>query len=173
MTKKIQSHQLSPNDYIRTKARTLPIYRCFISSTWIEFAFAAPVIVRQQPGGNFIIGLFFVDIFCKGVMKTVTHFNIERNVLDQFIANYIPRENEEGMLIEIDYALAHNIIYGGIAFAKSKGYNPVKDFEISKYILKDENENVEYIKIDFGVSEFSEKIIRDNNGFDIFNKNLK
>lgn len=53
-------------------------------------------------------------------------------------------------MITCDYVLAHNIIYGAIAFAEDLGLPPHKDFSITKYILEEDDEGVDFMDNDFG-----------------------
>ena len=72
---KQQVQQLSPVEYIRTKARLLPIYKCYINSYWIEAAMAGILIARQHKNGNFTIGVYFVDTFRRGLFKSAYFFS--------------------------------------------------------------------------------------------------
>ena len=149
--------QLSPNEYIRTKARELPIYKCYINSYWLETGLTNFIIARQHKNGNFTLGFYFVDTYYQGLFQSGTHFNYTKDELEEFIGLLTPKISEKHILVEIAYSLAHNIIYGGIAFAKKNGFKINKEFEISKYILEEDDGKIEYIEIEFGKSEFREK----------------
>ena len=43
---------LTPENYIRSKSRTLPIYDCWINSDWEEGKMASVLISRQHTNGN-------------------------------------------------------------------------------------------------------------------------
>ena len=154
MTKKKQQKpkpQLDPIEYIKTKSRTLPIGKCYINSNWYEKGLASIIVTRQHTTGNFTVGMYIVDTFCKGVAETYMLFNGSSEDLRLNIELHIPPEGELITLMEVDYILAHNIIYGAIAFAEENGYKPHKDFEITKKILEEDNEDIELIEIEFGV----------------------
>ena len=144
--------QLSPIDYIKKKARTLPIYKCYINSNWQEKGLANIIVSRKHTNGNFTTGIYIVDTFCKGLVETYVKFNGDSENLKLNIELHIPPEDDFITLMEIDYTLVHNIIYGAIAFAEEYGYKPQKDFEVTKGILEEDDENVELIEIDFGVN---------------------
>ncbi len=146
-----QQPQLDPFAYIRTKARTLPIYKCYINSNWKEKGLASIIVARQHTTGNFTTGMYIVDTFCKGLVQTYTKFNGDEDILKFNLELHIPPEGDFITLMEIDYTLAHNIIYGAISFAEENGYKPHKDFETFKYILEEDDEDIELIEIDFGV----------------------
>ena len=153
MTKKKQPTQLSPINYIKTKARTLPIYGCYINSFWIEHSVAIIVIARQHKNGNFTIGNYMVDTFKRGLYFSTCQFNQPEEYLNELVNHVVPPTSEIDMVVKIDYSLAHNIIYRGIAFANKNGFKPFKEFEITKYILEEDNTNIEHIEIEFGKNE--------------------
>ncbi len=158
-----QQKQLSPIEYIKTKARTLPIYKCYINTDWQEKGLAHIIIARQHINNKYSFGLYIVDVFCKGLLVSTVKFNEPQEVLEDYIATYIPQKEEFLTLINIDYVLAHNIIYGAIAFAEDNNYKPQKNFETTKYILEEDDENIELMDIDFGVDGKAFLIERDDN----------
>ena len=162
MTKKKQPPQLSPVEYIRTKARLLPIYKCYINSYWIEAAMAGIVIARQHKNGNFTIGVYFVDTFRRGLFKSAYFFSKDESFLENLKDNMVSNVSDRAMVVEIDYALTHNIIYGSIAFASTQGFKPIKDFEISKYLLEEDDGKIEHIDITFGKNEGREQEEKEN-----------
>jgi len=149
-------HQLSPDEYIRTKARTLPIYKCYINSYWFETGLTILVITRQHKNGNFTIGYYFIDTYWKGLFKSGTNFNFTKAQLDEFVGFIVKGVEDKEMVVEIDYSLAHNIAYGGLEFAEKKGFSPGKGFELSRYILNENDGKIEHIELGFGKNEFRE-----------------
>ncbi len=170
MTKKKQSkqqaRQLSSEEYIKTKARSLPIYKCYINSYWLLSGLTVILVARQHPNGNFTLGIYRLDTFSRGLFKTYSFFNRNKDFYDGMVESVVPKNNDNCMSVEIDYALAHNVIYGAEALAKANGYKPEKDFEISKYILKENDGSIEYIEINFGKNAQREQEMIDNNGID-------
>lgn len=53
---------VSPEIYIRQRARALPIDKCYINSDWQTGGLANIAVVRAHPKGTFTAGLFLVDI---------------------------------------------------------------------------------------------------------------
>ena len=170
--KKKQPPQLSRAKYLKTKVRTLPIYKCYINSFWILTSLACVIVTRQHPNGNFALGVYFIDTYNKGLYNSNMTFNQTKEELEDFKEHMVSKNDKQFMLIEIDYGLAHNIIYGGYDFAKSKGYLADKFFEFSKYILEENNGTIEYIEINFGKNEHRDKIVKDNNGEDTYIKGI-
>jgi len=63
--KKIQL--LSPENYIRQKARNLTIAECFITPGWEESGECNILIARKHVSGNYTVGFYLVDTFCLGI----------------------------------------------------------------------------------------------------------
>src|SRR4051794_33442597 len=139
------SSQLSPKKYIETRARTLPIYKCFVNKAWNEAHEANVVVMRSHVNGNITAGIYLVDLMCLGIKDTFYFFNQpEKEILEHF-----PVDINE-MFDEVEYALAHNIIYAGHDFALDYGIEPHKDFVVTKFILEEDNDNIPLIDIPVG-----------------------
>lgn len=137
----------SPESYIKTRARNLPIGKCYINESWKEKGFATIIVSREHINGNYTYGVYLVDLYCLGVKDTFYDFN----QYDKYI-ELVDRLNENETMMEIDYALVHNIIYGAVEYAKDLGFKPGKNFGISQYLLQEDDERVELIDIEFGLN---------------------
>jgi len=141
-------NQLSPQKYIATKARMLPFHECYVNEDWQESGMANIYISKKMPGGNFIIGLFLVDIYCLGLKNTFYQFNLSsvesKDLLKKFIEHY------DSKLPPCDIALAHNIIYGGIDYAEEIGFKPHKDFGLTEFLLNPDLIDDGIDEIEFG-----------------------
>lgn len=138
---------LSPKNYIKQRARNLPIEECWINSHWKEAKMANVVVVRKHTNGNLTFGMYLVDLLMRGVKNVAFYFNISPAQYQEFIESYRIEIAEK-----IDYSLAHNIIFKSIEFAKEHGFYPHPDFSITKYILEDENIEIDDIEIEFGLN---------------------
>ena len=149
MAKKKQSKQvkqLSPENYIRQKARNLPIYECLVNAGWEDSKMVSVVVSRVHASGNITAGFFLVDLYCLGVKNSTYFFN------------YSPVEYEEQIqkimhldINKISYELAHNIVYAGLDYASDLGLNPHKDFtSLTRFMLEEDTEEVELIEIECG-----------------------
>jgi hypothetical protein len=135
----------SPEAQIRTRARNLPVDRCYIDSDWEETQMANVVVTRKHVNGNITFGFYLVDLMLLGVKDCFFVFNGSPEELYERI------NNDYVEFLECDYALAHNIIYGGIAFAKDCGFEPVKSFtKTGIYILEEDSGNIPEMDIPLG-----------------------
>ena len=136
--------QLSPEKYITTRARTLPIYKCYVTSHWEEDKMVSVVVMRQHVNGNVTLGLYLVDLLCLGIKDTFYAFNISEDVANE---RFVDRLFEA---VEVDYELAHNIVYAGHDFALDFDITPHKTFNITKYILEEDTDKIPVIEIPVG-----------------------
>jgi hypothetical protein len=135
---------LSPRKYVQTKARTLPVSKCMVNKDWEESQIANVSVMRKHANGNVTIGLYRIDLLCLGVKDTVFFFNTSEH---EFLSEY---SHELADFKEIDYALAHNIIYAGHDFALEFDIQPHHNFEVTRYILEEDNHAVPVIEVPVG-----------------------
>ena len=141
--------QLTPKNYLLTgRARKLPIAECWISSDWKNAGICSIVVARQHATGNLTFGIYLVDIFCLGLKNSNPVFNKPEyeyeDLLDKIFSTHMYGKTQ------IDYVLAHNIIYGAVAYAEDLGFKPEKDWIFSQMILEEDTEDIELIEVEFG-----------------------
>jgi hypothetical protein len=128
-------------------ARKLPIAECWINPNWQEQGFATIIVAREHKSGAFTVGTYLVDVFCLGLKQTMYFVNMPPMEYEDKVNHLFSMQNRA----PVDYVLAHNIIYGGIAYADDLGFKPDKDWALSQYVLEpDEDESIELIEIEFG-----------------------
>jgi hypothetical protein len=139
---------LSPENYIRTKARSLPLHECLVNTGWEDSQMVNVIIARKHSNGNITACLYLVDLFCQGVKDTTWFFNIP-----VFEYNGIKEEINGKMDFEkVKYELAHNIIFAAIEFADEYGFYPHGDFtSVTSYMLEEDNDEIELIDIECGI----------------------
>src|SRR5882757_7293649 len=129
-------HSVTAKNYIQTRARTLPIYKCFVGKNWEETKFTGVIVMRKHNNGNITAGFYYIDLNCLGVKSTRYYFNVdEKELLESF-------PDIDTLYKEVDYTLAHNIIFAGHDYAMDFEIGPNKDFEITRYILEEDNDNI-------------------------------
>ncbi len=137
---------LSPEQYVREKARTLEIGDCFINESYKENGLGHIIVSRLHKGGRKTIGCYMVDTYCLGVKDAFCRVRMEDYEYDDFI-NTLEKEYH---LMKISYNEAHNLIYGAIEFADEAGISPCKDFALAKYILEEDTEAIPLIEYEYG-----------------------
>jgi len=136
--------KFSPTRYIREKARNFPIEACYINSGYAESGLAQIVVLRKQPSGKLLAGVYLVDIFCVGLKDTFWRVNQTEEDLQEIFHSFLGGQNQ------CEYEIVHNLIYGAIDYAEELGFEPHPDFRISRYILEPDTEAVPYIEMEFG-----------------------
>ena len=137
-----RNRQLSPESYIRKKARSLPIKQCYIDFGWKEKGMTNVFVARRHKNGNITFGAYLIDLFCLGIKDAFYYFNIPEYKLQELVIR--------GNLVECDYDLAHNIVYGAKQYAEKLGFEPHKDWGIAQYVLEPDNGNLSQSDIEFG-----------------------
>ena len=150
MSKQHQQHALSPEKYIRTRARTLPIGTCYINPDWEESGFATIFMSRRHINGNITHAAYLVDIFCLGLKESYWVFNQDALDYKDFIEKQLQGNPHGFSLMKADYVLLHNIIFGAIEYAGELGFLPHKSFETTKYILEEDDDHVKLLDLTFG-----------------------
>jgi len=138
---------LSPEAYIRTKARLLPIYKCYKVFNMFEDRIMTVVVARKHPQGNVTFAGYLIDKWCLGVKDSLYEFNVDESELNSFVSGFKDRTVS---IEEIDYVEAHNWVYGAMEFALEAGILPCKEFGLTRYMLEEDNDNVELREYEFG-----------------------
>lgn len=143
-----QLNRLSPENYIRQRARNLPIYKCWVNKDWKYVQVATIFISRRHVSGKVTFAIYIVDLLCQGVQDTIYRHNVPEATI-KLMHEGLARNKIQ--FIEIPYKLAHNIIYAGIEFAEEFGLHPVADFtRVTQYLLEEDTEDIPLIHIRCG-----------------------
>lgn len=143
--KQQQQTFLSPEKYIKQKARSLKIKACYITEDHEKYGLGHIVVAREHNGGKITAGFYLIDKFCLGVKNTFYRFRMEDYEFKEVLDNM----NEIGIK-EIGYEEAHNLIYGAVEFAEEAGIEPHKNFAVTQYILEEDNDDVPLIEYEYG-----------------------
>lgn len=136
----------SPENYIRTKGRTLPIHDCLVNQDWRSNGLANIMVVRRHPAGNFTVGMYLVDLLCLGVKDTHFLFNLVEEEYNRLVAE----SKSMAGFINVSYTLVHNIIYSALQFAEDYGLKPHKDFALTKYLIEEDTDKIKLMDIECG-----------------------
>lgn len=140
-----QPQQLSPEKYIRLKARSLPVAKCLITKGWEDHGLLHVVVARQHAGGTYTVGIYLVDTYCLGVKDSFYQFNMTPYDFNSLVDDLL-----FSSCIEATYEEAHNIVYGAIAYAEDLGVKPDKSFDLMQYMLEEDTDDIPLIEYEFG-----------------------
>lgn len=136
----------SPEKAIIKRGRNLPLFECNINKDWIYSKLAQIIIARKHTNGNVTFAAYLVDLFCKGVYDTFFKFNVP----EADYKAYLKEVREELELVPYSYETLHNIIYGAVEFAEELGIHPHPQFDVTKYLLLEDTDDVPLLDIQFG-----------------------
>lgn len=155
--KKQQQTFLSPEKYIRQKARSLKIKACYITKDFESNGMGYVIVAREHTGGRITMGAYLIDKFCLGVKDTFYRLRMENYEFEEFLGDI----NAVG-IEKISYEEAHNRVFGAVEFAAEAGIEPHKEFAITQYILEEDTEDVPLIEYEYG-KDGKHFLIADNN----------
>ena len=141
---------MSPEKYIKEKARMLPLGKCYTYANWKDADEIMVIVTRIHPKGTVTCADFCIDKLCRGLIGTRYFFNVSPRKLAEIVEYYSDKENDR--MVEIPYEVAHNLIYGSIEFAEEAGIEPVDAWDITQYILEEDDENVPLIEYQWGLN---------------------
>jgi hypothetical protein len=144
--KKTKLQKISLKKYIVTRARSLPIYKCYALSDNETFGMKDILVIREKKNGNLLLGVYLIDMYCQGLKDT---FYYEVSSITELEESFFSKYHDSYK--EIDSVYAFNCIYGAIEYAEDCGIMPHKDFKITEYLL-DDVDDVEYLDIAFGLN---------------------
>ena len=143
---KQSSQLLSPEKYIKTKARSLPIGECLIRNKWQERGMGEVIIPRLHKSGNVTVGIFLLDTFCLGLKNSMYRFNLSPEDYEELLSTVLYQDDYD----VISYNEVHNLIYGAIEYAEELGFQPENTFSVTQYILEEDTEEIPLIEYEFG-----------------------
>ncbi|MDR0938224.1 MAG: hypothetical protein LBN29_02550 [Mediterranea sp.] len=137
---------LSPERYIRERARTLPIEECLVTADLRLDGMASLCVARRHKQGTYTVGFYLVDLFCLGVKDSMYQFSVSEEEYEEMLDGLYGVTGFE----TIDYSRAHSIIYGAVAYAERLGIAPCEEFALTKYILEDAEADIPRVEQEFG-----------------------
>lgn len=143
--KKQQTGQqfLSPEQFMKQRARSLEIGTCYISEDMTECGEGHVIVTRRHTGGRISMAMFLLDTYCLGVKDSFFRLRLEEEELEEML-------DSAPNLRECSYNEAHNWVYGAIAWAEEAGIEPDKSFAVTQYMLEEDNDDIPLIEYEFG-----------------------
>ena len=134
MKKTNKNTTLTPEQYIRQKARTLPFGQCYMNKNWFISGIAIAVVCRCHKQGTYTFGVFQLDTFCTGLIECKIEFSRDKESYDN-IMNYL----KNSFKIEpVTYQEVHNLIYGAVAWGEDAGFTPPTIYNLAKYLMEED-----------------------------------
>ncbi|MDE6097001.1 MAG: hypothetical protein K2G52_12540 [Muribaculaceae bacterium] len=151
--KRIIVPAMSPEKYIKTKARQLPLGKTYISRTSANNGVYVIAVTREHKGGKFTVGVYLIDMYCLGVKDSFYYFSITpEEFKDRILSSGINYE-------ETEYVEAHNLIYGALEYAEEAGIEPAREFKVSEFILEPDDDRIPLMEFEFGHNGVRELVV--------------
>lgn len=144
---------MSPEKYITTRARLLPLGKTYICRTAAATGIYAILVTRAHAGGTLTVGFYLIDTYCLGVKDSTYYFSMDPD-------DFQERLRSSGIdYEEADYVEVHNLIYGALEYAEEAGIKPAREFKISEYILEPDDEKIPLMDFEFGHNGLRELVV--------------
>lgn len=148
------AQSMSPEKYITTKARELPLGKTYISRRSAAGGIYVAVVTRVHSSGKITAGLYLIDMYCLGVKDSFYYRAMDP---DEFKDRVL--SERFGDFEETEYAEVHNLIYGALEYAEEAGIDPCPEFRVSEYILEPDDDRIPLMYFDFGHDGVRELVI--------------
>jgi hypothetical protein len=122
-----------------------PIERCLLQGELFELGIGAMVLARGTPATGLTMTSFLLDVFCLGV-KDVTLRQIEASELDE----YVEVMAMESPLTDVDPAYARKLLRDAVAYGRSLGFEPPRDFKAAELLFGDVSADACDARFEFG-----------------------
>ena len=137
---------MSDHEYIRQKARTLKIGKCYVTKLFDLAGEGNVFVTRLHTGGNVSVASFLVDKYCLGVKDAYCRLRMDPMEFYDFLMTV----DDQVGLRKVSYYEAHNLIYGAVAFAEEAGIEPCKEFGLAQYMLEEDDDKIPLIEYEYG-----------------------
>lgn len=127
----MEDKQLSAKQYIRTKARTLPIEKCLVADLYENMGLTMCLLVRKQPDDKYTFASILVDRLCMGVKNSIVNCNFTLSEIE----DYESRMNNHAEMEEVSPTYFHNLVFGALDYALELGLKPPTNFEYALWVL--------------------------------------
>jgi hypothetical protein len=122
-----------------------PIERCLLQGDLFELGIGAMVFARGTPATGLTMASFLLDVFCLG-LKDVTLRQIEASELDE----YLEVMAIESPLTDVDPAYARKLLRDAVAYGRSLGFEPPRDFKAAELLFGDVPADACEARFEFG-----------------------
>ncbi len=120
---KIRKVTLTGPRYYLKHAREYPILGCWVYAGWREDGIAPVVVAREQSPDKVIFCVCMIDLYCLGIKDCYANGDVSRSAFERDLPTLCANDPQE-----CSVEFAHELIYGGMEYAKKYGFDPHPDF---------------------------------------------
>src|SRR5258708_34636823 len=98
------------------RARTFPVFECWISANWHkdDLGLVEILVAREQPDGDICFGVYLVDKYCLGLKNTFADAGFSRTRYQNEVLRRIFRETKP-QACPVEFA--HQMVHASIEYA--------------------------------------------------------
>ncbi|MFN3308125.1 MAG: hypothetical protein ACK44E_02870 [Anaerolineales bacterium] len=126
----VRKFQLNSVEDLLQSARQAPFHGCWVMDGWQDEGMTSVVVSRILPRGEYLVGVFLVDLYCLGVKDCGVRLVSNPRAVERAIQQALL-----GKPVRCSIELAHEIIYGAVEFAAKYELKPCQDFEKCQLLL--------------------------------------
>jgi hypothetical protein len=104
-------------------ARDFPLYGCWIMEGWQDAGITPVIVAREEEPGKIMFGVYMVDLYCLGIKDVFTRTDYSLNRFERELPKLC-----SGAPQQCSVELGHEVIYGGLEYAKKLGFQPHPDY---------------------------------------------
>ena len=140
------NQHLSPVEFLRRKARELPLGKCYLGKDSDENGLCTAIVTRIRPSGNVVACFYVVDTYCFGLTDSFCRVNLGPGEWSEMLK----ASTDKYKLEETPYEFIHNLIYGAIEFAEEAELEPTNTFDVTEYMLDEDTDSIPIVPVEFG-----------------------
>lgn len=128
-------------------ASRAPLYECYVADEIFKSDQGiGQVIVSRRSGNQVAAGIFLIDAYCLGVKDAFAFFKPLKD-FDDILLGSMSRSVH---LRKVEPACAKKLILDAIAYARTLGFEPHKDYKLPSKVLRDIDETACATEFTFG-----------------------
>jgi Domain of unknown function (DUF1841) len=126
-------------------AELAPIECCLLQTGLFDTGMGMMLLARGTPSTGLTMATFLLDVFCLGV-KDVWIREIEASELDEYVAAM----EIAAPLEDVEPAYARKLLRGAVAYARSLGFHPPRDYRAAELLFGDVFTDTCEVHFEFG-----------------------
>ena len=127
-------------------AAAAPIYRCLLQGQVFEIGTGIVMLARGTPRDGFVVAGFLLDIYCLGVKNAFLHTSLDESDVRDMIAAV----EQAAPLQPVEPGYARKLLHEAVAYARSIGIQPHKDFAAGEVLFGDVVADAGNVTFQFG-----------------------
>src|SRR3954467_12820115 len=100
---------------------------CVMNADWRERGQAVAYVLREGPGGRYVIATFMIDLWCAGLKDAWGRVDVRRDEFDEMIEK--THDQMDGTMEDVSIDEVAEVVAGSVRFARKNGFKLPKDWQ--------------------------------------------